>query len=84
MLSQQGIVGCRVIEAFEPNFLLPTRRVMAGLAARRQVTLMWIGVAPRALVERKPDVLDIGLHPADRRVALVAGHRDMRAGEWIF
>ena len=73
-----------MIEVNKPHISRPTGRVVAGLATRGEATLVWICVARGALVERKPYVLYVWLRVNDRRMALVARDRDVRACERKF
>jgi len=61
-----------VIEAVKPYLLCPTCRVVAGLAARGEVTFVRVCMARGALIERKPYVLNVRLRVSDCRMALVA------------
>lgn len=73
-----------MVEAFQPQFLRPTRRVVTGLATRGEAALVRVGVAIRAFVERKPNILNVRFRISHRPMAFVASDRGMRACERIF
>jgi hypothetical protein len=84
MLSQQRILGLRMVKFLAHGSggnLLPSARVVAGLASLGKATFMWIAVTIRALGKGQSDEPGLVIGPGC--MALLAGDLRVHPGERI-
>ena len=84
MFAQQGELGLGMVKALVQRLqvnLLPSARVVAGLAALRETAMMRVLMAIGTLVERDAYILRLAIGAVD--VALGALHLGVQSSEWI-